>query len=414
MIFCCHERYRHTSRISTRFEFHCGRSSPSQKDILVNGLTGEILDQQKLNRSSYSDVQLLVEDLRNDGKYEAIAVAQRKTKQIKLHVVSMNVAQTQLAIKDHLALQNIYIIPNQTQTQAKTISLRNQLGEELVQVNVKRHYHLVAIAAAADSSTRLALGDDHYSTSIPQPSYIYLCQVMQGGGGAQKDGSWIHDTQWDYSEKNVTVDGAVSWSNGAITVTSDGTDRTITGNGLPGEHTTGEFPIATTDDAYEYDHNPNSIGAQSYNLTLPANPTEADSPSCVGGELGIALSGVAIFNGLDALNRDAGAHEIQDDFGGHPEITSMYHYHTIDDGVADLSTAVNGMKLVGFAFDGFGMYDETEYGKTLRTEDLDECHGHSHEITWDGETVTMYYYHATKDYQYTVGCFQGTPALSEL
>lgn len=90
----------------------------------------------------------------------------------------------------------------------------------------------------------------------------------------------------------------------------------------------GSVSVDQTDFAVEF---PNSIGEQSIDLTLPANPTESSSPNCVGGQVGIALNGVAIFNGLDATNRDAVAHEIQDSYSGHPEITSLYHYHTISD-----------------------------------------------------------------------------------
>ena len=39
--------------------------------------------------------------------------------------------------------------------------------------------------------------------------------------------------------------------------------------------------------------------------------------------------------------------------------------------------------------------------------DLDECHGHTHEILWDGKRVVMYHYHATWDFPYTIGCLRG-------
>ena len=54
----------------------------------------------------------------------------------------------------------------------------------------------------------------------------------------------------------------------------------------------------------------------------------------------------------------------------------------------------------------FGMYGET--GEILKNSDLDECHGHSHEIEWDGEKVPMYHYHSTAEFPYTVGCFRGS------
>lgn len=255
--------------------------------------------------------------------------------------------------------------------------------------------------------TEVPLGDDKTTLAAPQTGYVYLCRGMRGGGGAFTDGPWIHGDTWSPSEKTVTVDGAVTWENANVSFTVSDDQRVIVSNALPVNHTTGAYPISPNDDAYSYDRNPHSILEQSLNVTLPANPTASNSPSCVDGEVGIALTGVPIFNALDAVSRDAVAHEIQDDYGGHPQTMGMYHYHSISNAVAALGNGENGMTLVGYAFDGFGIYDDYELGKTLATNDLDECHGHSHEIAWDGVTQKMYHYHATQDYPYTVSCFRG-------
>jgi hypothetical protein len=64
------------------------------------------------------------------------------------------------------------------------------------------------------------------------------------------------------------------------------------------------------------------------------------------------------------------------------------------------------------AWDGFGIYGRYgENGELLTNDDLDVCHGHAHEIEWDGEVVELYHYHATWEYPYTLGCFYGTPIL---
>lgn len=47
----------------------------------------------------------------------------------------------------------------------------------------------------------------------------------------------------------------------------------------------------------------------------------------------------------------------------------------------------------------------------MTNADLDECHGHTHTIDWDGARVAMYHYHATWEFPYVVGCFKGTPAV---
>ena len=80
------------------------------------------------------------------------------------------------------------------------------------------------------------------------------------------------------------------------------------------------FPISD-DPAYQYDRNPNHIAAQSLTYTLSGSPTFARHPSCIGGEVGVMLTGVALFDAFDAGGRDAGAWEVQDGCDGHPQMT---------------------------------------------------------------------------------------------
>lgn len=258
--------------------------------------------------------------------------------------------------------------------------------------------------------TRLQVGDGKYSTS-PQAGYVFSCQTQFNGGGATGTGNWMNgDGTWDATKKAI-VDGSVNWPH-SFTISVQGDRRVFTGNDLP-DHPTGTFPISSSDDAYAIDRNPNSISEQSIALTLPANPTVAAQPNCIGGEVGIMLSGVVIFNAFDAEGRDAGAHEVQDACDGHPQSSGFYHYHSLSDCFED--TATGHSALMGYAFDGFGIYGYYgEDGKELTNADLDECHGHTHVIEWDGQSVEMYHYHATHEFPYTVGCFKGTPAVRAL
>jgi YHYH protein len=251
---------------------------------------------------------------------------------------------------------------------------------------------------------KLPLGDGKISTTTAQKSSIFLCNLMQGGGGAFRAGEWIQGTTWDLTKK-TQVSGDVKWANAKIDFTLDGNTRKVSGNGFP-LHNTGVFPVAPSDKAYQYDRNPNSIRQQNVNYTFPANPTEAAKPACMQGVVGIALSGVAIFNGLDALNRDAVAHELQDKCNGHPEREGRYHYHGYSPCISGTNSG-----LVGYIFDGFGIYNLVENGRELTNADLDECHGHKHRIEWDGKPTEMYHYHFTQEYPYSVGCFKGTVNL---
>jgi hypothetical protein len=270
--------------------------------------------------------------------------------------------------------------------------------------------------AAADawssvSLARLPVGDNRY-VQYPAVSYVYSCQAtITGGGGSNVEGPWFNgDGTFDFTAK-VVVQGAVSWPAHAfaVNVSDGGAMRTVVGNDLP-THATGTFPIAASDPAHAYDGNPNSIAAQTVSWSLPQMPAVAATPTCLGGgPIGVMLTGAVLFDALDGEGRDAVAHEEQDACQAHPDISSEYHYHWATNCQPDTGTGHSA--LVGYARDGFGIYGvRGENGEVLTDADLDECHGHTHAITWDGQTVTMYHYHATYEFPYTLGCFRGTPA----
>lgn len=386
--------------------------SKGKNIILLKAESETVLDSKKLSNKAAASSQLLVTDFYDDDQYEAVVITKRGTKQIKLYLLSINTSTKTLRLLDTQRLEKKYVIPTNTRLKNKSIRLRNTLDEVIATLRVKTNNSLHVINT--DLPTRIELGDDHVVTSSARKGYVLSCGDLAGSGGAVVDGPWIDGEYWDYSKKDVSVDGEVNWPQAETSIDEGITDRTIVGNGLSTNHPTGVFPIAPTDDAYAYDRNPNLITEQAFDFSIPNDPTLSDSPTCVVAQVGIALNGVALFSALDEEQRDAVAHEIQDNFGGHPQQQGIYHYHTMADSVAQLVTKSHGMKLVGYAFDGFGIFGETEFGKTLRTADLDVCHGHTHQITWDGELQEMYHYHITKDFPYTVGCFKGEPSISQL
>ncbi len=263
--------------------------------------------------------------------------------------------------------------------------------------------------AAHDDGGYLPLGDGHISTS-PKVGYIYSCQThfSQNAGGAFKSGDWISGDKWNPNAK-PKVQGNVTWPNHFFTISTEGNKRIVTSNDLP-DHPTGIFPIGYSDPAYSFDQNPNSIIKQSIALTMDLNPKLAEKPSCLPmGMIGIALTGIAIFNGLDGMGRDAAAHEIQDSCNGHPEKNGTYHYHNLSPCMKDKSGKQGKHSdLVGYASDGFGIYGQFgENGKSLTNKDLDVCHGHTHLISWNGVPQEIYHYHVTKEYPYTLSCFRG-------
>ena len=255
----------------------------------------------------------------------------------------------------------------------------------------------------------LPVGDGKYVTTTAKTGYIYACSqyaqnVAQGGGGASTRGPWFTNgnTQYDINKK-VHVLGSVTWQP-SFSNTVSGSTRTITTNDLP-NHVTGVFPIASSDPAYNYDRNPNSIKSQSYTFALAANPTYSATPNCMGGQVGVMLTGVALFNAFDAGGRDAGAWEVQDNCGGHPEKEGEYHYHTLSSCIKDVSVHT----VIGYALDGFPITGpQVGTDNILTTSDLDECHGITSSYVVDGKTVTGYHYVMTQDFPYSASCFRAT------
>ncbi len=278
---------------------------------------------------------------------------------------------------------------------------------------------LIAMVAAGTNAARaqsartdvldpraLPLGDGKVSAE-PRRGYVYSCQSQFRGGGAQHAGDWISGATWDATRK-LRVQGEVAWPDARFTIEVANGERRVTGNGLPINHTTGTFPILRSDPAFQIDRNPNEIQAQPLSFSLPLAPAPAAAPACVPmGMIGVALSGVALYNALDDAGRDAVAHEVQDRCSGHPQRRGEYHYHGPS---ACLAEVTGANTLIGYALDGYGitsMYDER--GRELTNADLDECHGRVSTILWDGKQVRLYHYVLTREYPYTLGCFHGTP-----
>lgn len=287
----------------------------------------------------------------------------------------------------------------QSSTQSPQVSNNSQTAQGLTLDTSKNYGDKYA-------SGLLPVGDSKYVSDAAKKGYVYTCsqyaqnlKTNQGGAGSR--GPWFtnNNTQYDLNKK-AHVSGSVKWQ-ASFNDTISGDVRTIVTNGLP-THITGTFPVGKSDPAYAYDKNPNSIKTQSLTYILSTNPTYG-TPQCMGGEAGIMLTGIPIFNGFDAGGRDAGAWEVQDGCDGHPQVSGEYHYHTLSTCITDTSVET----VIGFALDGFPITGPKVGDKNfLTTEDLDECHGITSSINLDNKKVTMYHYVMTQDFPYSISCFR--------
>jgi YHYH protein len=257
----------------------------------------------------------------------------------------------------------------------------------------------------------LPLGDGKHKTGGAKRGYVYSCISNFNGGGAFEQGPWIDAAAgtWDLSQK-IHVEGHVDWKS-HFSQRVSGSKRKVTGNGLPPQPS-GIFPVQSSDPAYEYDRNPNSIASYRLRANLPANPKRAKKPGCVGGTVGLMRNGVPLFSPFDAGGRDAVATEIQDGCDAHPEKTGQYHYHGLSTCLYKTSNRSRSV-LLGWALDGFGIYAERDSkGTMLSSADLDACHGRTSKVKWNGKQRRMFHYVATLDFPYTVACYRGT-AITE-
>lgn len=258
----------------------------------------------------------------------------------------------------------------------------------------------------------LPVGDGKYDTSGSRFGHVYVCEDFAASlgnndlGGAMKRGPWFTDdgTGWRPEDKpHIAGDVPVP---GSFDMTVRDGRRIISTNGLPVEHTIGQFPVSPDDPAFEIDPNPNTVSEHPFIYDFPAQPQAARDPLCVGHQVGVMLRGAVLYSPLDAQGRDAVAWEVQDRCDGHPEPDGTYHYH----GPSPCLPGTETDQVIGFALDGFPIVgNRTADGRELFSRDLDNCHGGVSDVVLDGETVRTYRYVMTRDFPYTVACFRGDP-----
>ncbi len=206
----------------------------------------------------------------------------------------------------------------------------------------------------------------------------------------------------------------------AVTISFDGNEVTIESNGLP-NHTTPyweethplyiEPVVATTRQT------PGRIGGErSYTLTVPIIPEIAPTGTVTGlGAIGIAVTGVPIFNDLEGPNRPLEEMIVETfDYAGAHNGPSGYHYHIESYDVPENTVlSHDDEKLVGIMADGFLIYGRREMDGSYPT-DLDESGGHFG-VTQHSNGEEIYHYHIINEYYFGniialfAGELKGTP-----
>jgi hypothetical protein len=258
----------------------------------------------------------------------------------------------------------------------------------------------------------LPLGNQMYVSDGPHQGYVYVCDPRMfqqyGGPGASAQGAWLNEIAGTYDvTQKPAAQGQVFFSDAYLSIVASGGQRLITSNGLPLGVPTGLYPVSPSDPTFGFDQNPNTISQQSISFGIPLNPSAAPADSCVYKEVGITIDGVPLHAPFDSTGRNELAYEIQDACNGGPQPGGGYHRHAFSNCTPHIHERA---MLVGYALDGFGIYGPIdENGTEITSADLDECHGRTSPVVWEGQWVNMYHYVMTRDFPYTIACFKGTP-----
>jgi hypothetical protein len=232
-----------------------------------------------------------------------------------------------------------------------------------------------------------------------------------------------------------------------ITVRND--YRYIKANGIP-DHHHGDFPNRG---------NPNTISAQSYTFRMPTLPQLAKSITPLGlNPFGVAINGVPFDPGAaEWWNNDPSSGWQYEALSGkinlgmdqnhaHVQPNGAYHYHGLPTGLIDRLGGEKRMILIGYAADGFPIYEQYGYAiadirsdiKKLRSSyrlkagkrpngpggkydgtfvqdyefvtgagDLDQCNGRTG-VSPEYLNGT-YYYVVTSEFPFIPRCYRGMP-----
>lgn len=215
---------------------------------------------------------------------------------------------------------------------------------------------------------------------------------------------------------------AYLWFDGNVTVALDGNDVTLEATGRP-NHTSPYWNPNNASGFYvapdpaitdESRMSPGYIEdyVNLFTLTVPTSPSLAATSSSTSlGPVGIAVSGVPIFNDQEGPNIDLNIGVISgfDRNGAHTG-PSTYHYH-----LEPQAISFNDDALIGVMADGFFLYGRYCYATPgSYPDDLDASGGHFG-VTQHSNGVSEYHYHVKNEpylgayYLLFPEDYQGTP-----
>ncbi len=267
-------------------------------------------------------------------------------------------------------------------------------------------------------------------------SYPAGATIKYSAATPQSEATAIHEAKWDTNVTDSLGDG--SW--------------TYKSDGLPAA----EF-LATN---YAVPSNPQAVSAsgasvissasvlrdQNYDYVLPLIPKYSKTLTTTNqGPIGITLNGAALYNPYEAnhstvatsdnfvTTQDGVSASFIDTCDGHPGPGGQYHYHGLPSclvafatGTSPTVTSVSSTSgsttaavlednaaskkpvVLGFAFDGYGIYDNVAMnGSTVPVSALDACNGIFSAVPGYPQGVYHYVLENVKGVRSSIGCYHG-------
>jgi hypothetical protein len=193
------------------------------------------------------------------------------------------------------------------------------------------------------------------------------------------------------------------------------------------------------------------LSNQNYDYTLPLTPVYTKKVTTANqGPIGVMLDGAALYNPYEANHSTVATSDnfaatvngvtasFLDSCDGHPGPGGQYHYHGLPaclvsyatggtssvtsvtdfsgattSAVSEVNAASKRPVILGFAFDGFGIYDNVAMnGRVVPVSSLDACNGIFSPMPGYPHGVYHYVLENVKGARSSIGCFHGVVSSS--
>jgi hypothetical protein len=245
---------------------------------------------------------------------------------------------------------------------------------------------------------------------------------------------------------NVTV----SLSNGSWTFRSDGDPAS---SFTASHYAVPQNPLSVTANGASVISASQVLRNQNYNFTIPTTPRYSSETTTNLGAIGVMLDGAVLYNPYEANKETVATNDnfsatvngttasFLDTCDGHPGPGGQYHYHGLPEclvqyassgrntqttsvtsftgattaSVAENNAAARKPVLLGFTFDGYGIYDNVAMdGKAIPVSSLDRCNGLFSRVPGYPDGVYHYVLENVRTNRSSINCYHGIVSSSYL